>query len=47
MAKHKLKRIPTHEEIILEYKGLLKGKKNSAEKSLNIFRKHYDHLQKK
>ncbi len=46
-AAKKLKREPTTEELILEYKGLLKSKTALKEKALQIFRKHYDQLKNK
>lgn len=41
MAMGKLNRVPDHEEIILEYKGLLKSKTSLKEKALKIYREHY------
>ncbi len=46
-ATAKLGRQPTHEEIILEYKGLLKSKSKYKEKALEIFRKYYGQLKSK
>lgn len=47
MAQHKLKRIPTTEEIILEYKGLLKSNSKYQQNALTKFRELYDRLKKK
>lgn len=46
-AFKKLKREPSVEEIVLEYKGLLKSKTDLKSKALEIFRKHYDQLKNK
>ncbi len=46
-AAGKLKRIPTHEEVILEYKGLLKSSTKLKEIALEIYRRHYDLLKQK
>lgn len=43
-AKSKLGREPTHEEIILEYKGLLRSSSALKTKALKIYRKHYAEL---
>jgi len=45
-ARHKLKREPTNEEIILEYKGLLKSKSKYKENALAKFKKDYELLKK-
>ncbi len=45
-AMSKLKRAPDHEEIILEYKGLLKSKTGLKDEALRIYREHYDLLKK-
>jgi len=42
-----LKRAPDHEELILEYKGLLKSKTDYKNKALKKFRKDYADLKKK
>jgi len=47
MATQKLKRASTTEELILEYKGLLKSKTDLKDKALTNFRKNYDQLEKK
>jgi len=41
LAAFKLKRVPTPEEIILEYKDLLRSKTKYKDKALNNFRKNY------
>ncbi len=46
MAKQKLKREPTTEELILEYKGLLKSKTDLKDKAFYNFRMNYEQLQK-
>lgn len=46
-AMNQLKRVPNHEELILEYKGLLKSKSDLKNKALEIYRKHYGLLKKK
>jgi hypothetical protein len=46
-ASHKLKRPPTNEELILEYKGLLKSKTAYKISALKSFRKYYDLLKTK
>jgi len=43
-AKDRLKREPTTEELILEYKGLLKSKTRYKENALGKFRKDYGEL---
>lgn len=43
-AKSKLKRIPSNEELILEYKGLLKSSTRYKDKGLENFRTHYEKL---
>lgn len=45
--KFKLKREPTHEELILEYKGLLKSKTLYKDNALISYRKNYNDLKKK
>lgn len=45
-AMDKLKRAPSHEELILEYKGLLKSKTELKNKALEIYRKYYELLKK-
>jgi hypothetical protein len=47
LAEGKLGRSPTPEEIILEYKGLLKSKSDYQEQALDNFRKNYARLKKK
>jgi hypothetical protein len=47
LATHKLKRIPTVEEIILEYKGMLKSTSPLKEKTLKNFRDNYAKLKDK
>ncbi len=46
-AMKQLKRAPDHEELILEYKGLLKSKTDYKNKALKKFRKDYADLKKK
>jgi hypothetical protein len=46
-ARSKLKRGPTSEELILEYKGLLNSKTKYKENALKSFRKAYGKLEKK
>lgn len=46
-AVNQLKRPPNHEELILEYKGLLKSKTDYKNKALEKFRKGYASLKKK
>lgn len=46
-AQSKLGRPPTNEEIILEYKGLLKSKTKWAKNALEKYRKSYEMLKKK
>jgi hypothetical protein len=46
-AAGKLKQTPTSEEIILEYKGLLKSKSEYKDKALEKFRREYEKLTKK
>jgi len=46
-ATAKLGRQPTHEEIILEYKGLLKSKSKYKKKALESYRKYYGKLKSK
>jgi hypothetical protein len=43
---NQLKRPPSHEELILEYKGLLKSKTDLKNEALEIYRRHYDLLKK-
>ncbi len=45
-AASKLKRVPTHEDIILEYKGLLKSNSAYKQKGLSKYRQAYDKLKK-
>ncbi len=45
-AQTKLGRAPTHEEIILEYKGLLKSKTDFKKRALKKYRKYYEKLKK-
>lgn len=45
-AQSKLGREPTHEELILEYKGWLKGNSQLRDKGLKNYRKHYEALTK-
>jgi hypothetical protein len=47
LAEGKLGRGATPEEIILEYKGLLKSKSEYQQRALENFREHYDVLKKK
>ncbi|OYZ11027.1 MAG: hypothetical protein B7Y39_19780 [Bdellovibrio sp. 28-41-41] len=47
LAEGKLGRAATAEEIILEYKGLLKSSSRFKEKAIEKFRKEYGHLTKK
>lgn len=47
LAEGKLGRPATAEEVILEYKGLLKSKSELRNKALEKFRKEYDQLTKK
>lgn len=46
-AQRSLKRMPSDEEVILEYKGLLKSKTDYKKSALKKFRKHYAELKKK
>jgi hypothetical protein len=46
-ARSKLKKAPTAEQIVLEYKGLLKSSTSYQKKSLENFREFYDRLNKK
>jgi len=46
-AAAKLGRQPTHEEIILEYKGLLKSKSQYKKDALSSYRKYYGRLKSK
>lgn len=46
-AASKLKRAPSHEEVILEYKGLLKSSTKLKDEALEIYRNHYEPLKKK
>ena len=46
-AHYKLKHEPTIEELILEYKGMLKSKTPLKNNALNNFKEHYDELKKK
>lgn len=46
-AQSKLGRPPTNEELILEYKGLLKSKSKWAKDALDNYRKSYEKLKKK
>lgn len=43
-AKSKLGRNPTHEEIILEYKGLLKSNSSYKKNAISKYRKHHEEL---
>jgi len=47
MAMGKLGRAPSHEEVILEYKGLLKSKTGLKDKAFKIYQEHYELLKKK
>jgi len=46
-AMNQLKRVPNHEELILEYKGLLKSKSDLKNEALEIYRGHYGLLKKR
>ncbi|MGB0454516.1 MAG: transglycosylase SLT domain-containing protein [Bacteriovoracaceae bacterium] len=46
-AKSKLKRTPTHVELILEYKGLLRSKTEWKKKALINYKRNYEKLKKK
>lgn len=46
IAQSKLRRVPSHEETILEYKGWLKGNSKMREGGLRNYREHYDKLKK-
>ena len=46
-AASKLKRTPDHEELILEYKGLLRSSTKLKDEALEIYRSHYGLLKKK
>lgn len=46
LAAHKLKRAPTSDEIIMEYKGILKDKSEKAKEIMKDFRNYYDELKK-
>ena len=47
LAEHKLKRPPTDEEVILEYKGLLKSKSEWKNSALDSYREKYGKLKSK
>jgi len=47
MALGKLGKAPSHEEVILEYKGLLKSKTGLKNQALKIYQEHYGLLKKK
>ena len=47
MAERKLKRLPTHEETILEYKGLLKSKSSWKTDALVNYKEKYETLKSK
>jgi hypothetical protein len=47
LAEGKLGRSATPEEIILEYKGLLRSKSDEKKRALKNFKEHYDDLKKK
>jgi hypothetical protein len=47
LAEGKLGRSPTPEEIILEYKGLLRSRSAYQQNGLKNFKDHYDRLKKK
>lgn len=46
-AARRLGRAPNHEEVILEYKGLLKNSIKLKDKALEIYRSHYGLLKQK
>ncbi len=46
-AMSQLRRAPNHEELILEYKGLLKSKTKLKNKAFEIYQEHYDLLKNK
>ncbi len=46
LAKHKIGHWPSAEELILEYKGMLKSQTKLKDKALENFRKKYANLQK-
>jgi hypothetical protein len=46
-ATSKLKRTPDHEELILEYKGMLKSKTPLKDKAFRNFKENYGRLKKK
>lgn len=46
-AMSKLGRAPNHEEMILEYKGLLKSKTGLKDKAFQIYKEHHELLKKK
>jgi hypothetical protein len=46
-TRNKLKRTPGNEELILEYKGMLKSKTPLKDKALRNFKEHYGRLKKK
>lgn len=46
-AMNQLKRAPNHEELILEYKGMLKSKTDLKNKALSNFKENYGLLKKK
>lgn len=45
-ATNQLKRVPDHEELILEYKGLLKSRTDYKNNALERFRENYAKLKK-
>lgn len=46
-AANRLKRVPNHEEVVLEYKGLLNSSTKLKDEALEIYRSHYGILKKK
>lgn len=46
-AMNQLKRVPNHEELILEYKGLLKSKTDYKDAALQRYRTEYERLKEK
>lgn len=46
-AMSQLKRAPTHEELILEYKGLLKSKTDYKNSAFEKYKEEYARLKKK
>ena len=46
LARFKLKRAPTSDEVVMEYKGILKDKSEKASRIMRDYRKYYASLTK-